>query len=318
MRTTLRQLRYFAEIARSRSFSRAAANLGVAQPALSQNIATLESELGVQLFERHAKGVALSEAGTRLYDRALAILADVEGLKAQVAELPDEPGGLVRLSLAGSMSGVIAAPLIREVSARYPRILLTISDGMSSDTRRQVESGQSHLALMPSPSELFGMESSPLFEEHFMFFGSPATMRSLPEEIPLAEVFRHPLAAPDRAHDLRKILERAAAALDMRPNVTYELNSPQMLVSVVRDGLAFAVLPPGACKDAAASHAIASRPIAAPGLSRVQAVVWPREPGLTAAAAAVRGVLADVIAEAVGSGQLRGRLLAEAIRNSEI
>ena len=129
-------------------------------------------------------------------------------------------------------------------------------------------------------------------------------------------LFRSPLAAPDRAHDLRKLLERAASALELRPDVRYELNSPQMLISVVRSGLAHAVLPAGACLDAVASRAIAGRPIVEPLLSRIQAIVWPGERGLTSAAAAVRDTLADVVTQAVQDGLLLGRLLAQTHKKS--
>ena len=81
MNITLRQLRYFVEIANSRSFSRAAEHLSIAQPALSQNIAALEAELGAVLFKRHARGIALSEAGQLLLTQALDLLARTDSLK---------------------------------------------------------------------------------------------------------------------------------------------------------------------------------------------------------------------------------------------
>jgi len=302
MNITLRQLRYFVEIAQSRSFSRAAEHLAVAQPALSQNIGALEEDLSVRLFVRHAKGVELSAAGQRLFAQAVDLLGRVDALKAQVAGGDGEasrPAGPVRL-----------APLLRAVAEQHPGIALTVGEGMSAEVRMQVESGHAHLALMPSPSELSGMESLPLFEERFMLFGAFAAMRRKPKQMRFADVVRLPLAAPDRAHDLRKVVERAASAANLRLDVRHELNSAPMLVAIVKEGLAFSIMPPSACAEALAAKSIASRAVVEPELSRVQAIVWPRDRALTPAAAAIRDTLVEVAAELLRQGTLQGRLLA--------
>jgi len=228
MQITLRHLRYFVEIARSRSFSRAAERLNIAQPALSQNIAALEEELGSKLFERHARGVALSAEGTRLYARAVDLLAGFDVLKDHVKGREARPAGTVRLSIAGSLASVLIAPLLRTMAQEFPEIELIASEGLSSEAQAHVKSGRADLALMPSPSELQGMESMPVFEERFMLFGAYDVMRSEPEQLPFAEVARRPLVAPDGAHDLRKIIERAAMAIDQQLDIRYELNSTPM------------------------------------------------------------------------------------------
>lgn len=309
MHLTLRQLRYFVEIARSRSFSRAAEHLSVAQPALSQNIAALEEELGAKLFDRHARGVELSAAGQRLYARAIELLASFDSLRDHVEERQPRPCGPVRVSIAGSLAAVVIAPLLRRVTELYPDVELTVGEGLSFEVRMQVESGEAHLALMPSPSELHGMESLPVFEERFMLFGAYDAMRREPKQLPFAEVAKRPLAAPDRAHDLRKIIERAANSINQPLDVRYELNSPPMLVAVVKEGLAYAVLPVSACMEAVAAKSVAGRLITEPELSRVQALVWPKDRPLTPAAAAVRDAIAYVMAELVRDERLHGRLL---------
>jgi LysR family nitrogen assimilation transcriptional regulator len=309
---SLRQLRYFIEIAQSRSFSRAADHLAVAQPALSANISALEDDLGVKLFVRHAKGVELSPAGQRLFAQAVDLLGRVEALKDQVAGRDGEPrpAGPVRLAVAGALASVLVAPLLRAVAQQHPGIALTVGEGMSSEVRMQVESGQAHLALMPSPSELQGMESLPVFEERFMLLGAVAAMRRKPRQMRFADVAKLPLAAPDRAHDLRKIIERAANAASLRLDVRYELNSAPMMVAIVKEGLAYSIMPPSACEEALAAKSVAARTVVEPELSRVQAIVWPRDRALTPAAAAIRDTLVELAGELLLQGRLHGRLLA--------
>lgn len=308
MNITLRQLRYFVEIANSRSFSRAAEHLAIAQPALSQNMASLEADLGTVLFKRHARGVTLSDAGALLLEEAVQLLARTDSLKERLEGREFRPVGTVRLSIAGALASVLVGPLLREVSRSLPAIELAIRDGMSSEVRAHVESGSAHLAVMPSPAELQGMETMALIEERFMLFSAPAALAELPDEISFDHLATLPLAAPDRARDLRKIIERAASVKGHRLDVRYELNSPELLVSVVRAGLAHAVLPPSACRDAVASRAIVGRRISAPVLKRWQAVVWPSDRPLGLAAIAVRDTLVQVVHELTQKGQLQGHL----------
>ncbi|SFQ62569.1 LysR family transcriptional regulator, nitrogen assimilation regulatory protein [Variovorax sp. OK605] len=310
MNVTLRQLRYFVEIARSRSFSRASEHLNIAQPALSQNISSLEQDLGSPLFERRPRGVELTAAGHRLLASATELLARADALKEDIVDGGEaRPTGAVRLWVAGSLAGTLVAPLFKAVAAQCPGVELTVREGLSFEASALVESGQAHLAVMPSPSELLGMESLPIFEERFMLFGAYAAMRRKPREIAFSDVCGLPLAQPDRAHDLRKIIERAANAIDRRLDVRYELNSPAMLVGVVKEGLAFSIMPPSPCHEAVTAKAIAGRPVVGPELSRVQAVVWPRDRPLSTAAAAVRDMLVKLIREMVRDGRLEGRLI---------
>jgi LysR family nitrogen assimilation transcriptional regulator len=305
---TLRQLRYFVEIARSPSLTSAAQRLNIAQPALSTHMATLESELGVRLFERHAKGMQLSEAGQRLYRRAVELLAEFDGLKADVTQTENSPAGRVRLCIDAATAGVVPAPLLRRVSAKYPRVELTIADGMSWDIRIALEKRAADMALMPGGVELAGLRAQPLFEERFMLFGAERDMRDLPDSVPVELLADLILAAPDRAHDARKMIERAAANAGIALNVRYELNSVPMLIGAVKEGLAHGILPTSICTDAIASGALSGRPIDSPLLVRTQAIVWPDDRPLSAAAAAVKAELADTVRDLVERGVLEGRL----------
>ncbi len=309
MRITLRQLRYFVTIARERTLSRASDRLGVAQPALSQNLASLEDALGAPLFARHAKGVTLLPTGQRLLGEAQRLLDEVDLLPALVAGEGAQPRGRVRVAIAGSLSGVIVAPLLGLTAERLPRVELVLTDGLSLDVRRQLQAGTLDLALMPGASGLYGVESEPLLEEHFLLFGAPEVMAHLPQRLTLAQALAQPLVALDRSHDLRQLIERAAESAGLQPKVVNELNSPPMLMSVAATGRCCTIMPFGPSHDAMASGALAGRPIAARQLSRVQSLVWPTAKVPDPAVDAVRGLLIEVVRTALRKGLLRGRVL---------
>lgn len=307
MNLTLRQLRYFVEVAQCQNFSKAAQRLLIAQPALSQNISRLEKELGAPLLERHARGARLTPEGERLLVTAKDLLAKVDALGETVTSRAQAPAGVVHLSVAGSVSGVIVAPVLREISARYPDVTLAIHEGLSFEIRARVESGRSDLAIMPSPSEIPGMASRSIYEEHFMIFGTPANMRDFPAALPFEQLAGLPLAVPDGAHDLRKIIERAAEARNLDLNVAYELNSAQVLIAVASEGLAYTIMPPAASIDAVKRRRITGRPIVNPDLKRVQAIVWSRHRSLSPAARAVRETIQSVAAQLIQNNVLPGR-----------
>ena len=104
----LRHLRYFVAIAEERSFTRAAERLWVAQPGLSTQIRRLESELGVQLFERHTRGVDLTAAGELFLERARTTLAAADIARSTGHDLEEGLVGSVRLGVARGVAGLWA------------------------------------------------------------------------------------------------------------------------------------------------------------------------------------------------------------------
>jgi LysR family nitrogen assimilation transcriptional regulator len=127
--------------------------------------------------------------------------------------------------------------------------------------------------------------------------------------VTFAQVTELPLALPDGAHDLRKIVERAANAMKRCLDIRYELNSAQMLIAVANEGLAYAIMPPSACLDAMAAKTVVGRPIIDPELTRVQAVVWSRNRPLAPAAEVVGKTIQQVVEDLAAQGKLPGRLL---------
>lgn len=309
MRITHRQLKYFVEIARSGSITTAATTLGIAQPALSHHIATIEQELGAVLFERHARGVRLTAAGQRLLDRASSILRQLDRLPDDVAHGGEQPRGPVSLCLAGAVASVIAAPLYRLLNRQVPEVRLMLTTGMSTEARFLVESRRVEMALLPTAYELPGIEAHPVFEESFHLFGSPQAFDGQTGPIDFVDIGTRPLVAPDRDHDLRKLIERTALSLDCSLNVRYELNSTELSRALVHDGLAFAIMPRNAYPNLDPQK-VTAREIVAPSLTRTQSVVWVADHVLTPAAEAVRQALIETSKTLIAEGSLQARFVA--------
>src|SRR4051794_37327791 len=109
----LQQLRYFVALATQQHFGRAASVLHVAQPALSRQMRLLEEELGVKLFERHARGAAPTEEAKLLLERASFLLRYAEQMKTDLMEFRREPRGTVAIGLSPGLAQLLAVPLLR-------------------------------------------------------------------------------------------------------------------------------------------------------------------------------------------------------------
>jgi DNA-binding transcriptional LysR family regulator len=146
----LRHLRYFVAIAEERSFTRAAERLWVAQPGLSTQIRRLEAELGLQLFERHTRGVDVTPAGALFLERARAALAAADAASATGRDLQAGLIGHVRLGVASGARWRLSCDLLQRFSRERPRIELTVLEGYGGTLWRDLRDGRLDALLAPA------------------------------------------------------------------------------------------------------------------------------------------------------------------------
>jgi DNA-binding transcriptional LysR family regulator len=126
MRDTLSDLAAFVAVARERSFTRAAAKLGVTQSTLSHTIRRLETRLGLRLLARTTRSVAPTAAGERLWQTVGPALEDIESRLESLGELRDKPAGLIRITTAGNAVEAILLPALARFLPQYPDIKVEI------------------------------------------------------------------------------------------------------------------------------------------------------------------------------------------------
>ena len=145
----LRQLRYFVAIADEGSFTRAAERLWIAQPGLSAQIRRLEVELGVQLFERHARGVDLTCAGTLFLDRARVALSAVEAAGSTGRDLKYGLAGSLRLGLATPMRWGRTSMILEQFAQERDAVELTVLEGDGGTLWRDLRHGHVDTVVAP-------------------------------------------------------------------------------------------------------------------------------------------------------------------------
>jgi DNA-binding transcriptional LysR family regulator len=126
-RIQLTELTAFVAVAEHRSFTKAAVRVGIALPTMSQTIRSLEDSLGVRLFNRTTRSVALTEAGERLFADVLPILEGIDQALEGVNSFRDKPMGTLRLAVARPWGTMLLAPLVQPFLAEFPAIRLEVA-----------------------------------------------------------------------------------------------------------------------------------------------------------------------------------------------
>src|SRR5450631_2029637 len=161
----LKQLEYFVQVAELGSFSKAAVVLDIAQPALSRQVRSLETELHQQLFLRNGRGVALTDAGKRLFDHSVAVLQLVSHAREDLGASRDEPVGRVTIGLPPSIGRQFTLPLIDRFKKELSSAKLAIVEGLSTHIVEWVTTGRVDIGLAYNPQTQPALEIVPLLEE---------------------------------------------------------------------------------------------------------------------------------------------------------
>ncbi len=149
----MRRLRYFLAVADAGHITRAAAQLGLAQPPLSQQIKALEAELGLQLFQRHPKGVTLTEAGRLLQDGARGLLRQTEALCERLQRMAQGEQGLLALGFTSSAAAHAFLPrTLRACRQQHPHIGLDLREANAAEITAAVLAGQLHCGFLRVPT----------------------------------------------------------------------------------------------------------------------------------------------------------------------
>lgn len=257
----LLQLRYFVRVAELGSFTRAAAVLGVAQPALSRQVRLLEVELHQNLLARNGRGAVPTEAGALLLEHGRGILHQVERAREELAQMRGGLAGRVALGLPPSVARALAVPLMQAFRAELPAARLAISEGLSAGMQEQLASGQLDLAVLYNAQPVAGLEVAPLAREELLLV-QRAAAGAPGDAVDLQALARLPLVIPSRPNAIRMHVEAELAAAGLKPEVALEIDGVTTILDLVEGGAGCAVLSRHAVASAARPRAFTMRHIA--------------------------------------------------------
>jgi LysR family nitrogen assimilation transcriptional regulator len=307
----LGQLRTFLRVAELGSLSRAATALRIAQPALSRQIRLLEAELGVRLFERHGRGMVLSERGRDLLGHAGQIVNGVAELRAEAAERAAALSGRVAIGLPPTMCDLIAVPLVSALRAAHPALELRLVSGFTGHLLDWLHRGEIELAVLYDPQPSRALRARPLLEEALHLIGPAGSGLSIGRAVPFAELAGERLLLPSHGHGLRRIVESCAATAGVRLSVPVEADSFATLRDLVQAGHGRTVLPLAALRGEIAAGRLCAAPLTEPVPRRVLVLGFAAARPAGRAARAAAALITSVVERLVSDGAWQASLGAD-------
>jgi LysR family nitrogen assimilation transcriptional regulator len=286
-----RQLRYFVTIVDAGSFSRAAQVAHVAQPALSQQIADLEDQLGVSLLQRSARGVNATAAGERLYVEASAILRRIERLPEVVRGQGEEVEGCVSIGMAFPLASQFAGPIMAACRTALPKVRLKLSSSGSMQLAASIREHALDLAMLFEGEPYAGCVRVPLFERR-LFLLRRANGSVRPGSIRFQELADLPLVLPHHPNIVRLVLDRLFAEAGIVPHVAAEADVSTDMLAAVQAGVGDTILPLGGTDELSGNF---SAQAIEPAISLTASIVSSAETPLAAAGEAVRDFIAGFV-----------------------
>jgi LysR family hydrogen peroxide-inducible transcriptional activator len=173
MNLTLRQLEYFSAVAEHESFQRAAKACAVTQPGLSAQLAQLEDQLGVRLFERGRRGVLITPAGAALLSRAQRVLLEARDLEEAARGEAEPLSGDLRLGVIPTLAPYLLPRALAAVRAKYPALRLLLREDQTSRLVELLWKGELDLLLLALQAPLEGLKTRELFRDPFLLAVPP-------------------------------------------------------------------------------------------------------------------------------------------------
>jgi DNA-binding transcriptional LysR family regulator len=270
----LRQLAYFLAIAEERNFTRAAQRIPIAQPAISQQIQRLESELGESLFVRDRRGITLTAAGEALLPHARAILASAEQAREGITALSGLRTGRLAIGFVLPLPDPRLPGLVGAFHRHYPGIELRLMEDETDALVAALTTGQLDAALIglgrydrPPPE----MDSVLVAREPVVVAVHPQHPLAGRGSVPLHALRTEPMIAFTSASKQRTTLEAACHTAGFTPRIVAETSDPGVIIQLIQEQIGVAVLPKSALAD---TVRLAQVNLTRPKLERRIVLVW--------------------------------------------
>jgi LysR family hydrogen peroxide-inducible transcriptional activator len=246
----MHQLRYFCAVARTGSFTRAAAEEGVAQPSLSQQIVKLELTLGAKLFDRLSRSVQLTECGRTLLPQALAILREVNEARSTLESLRRGVAGNLSVGCIPTITPYFLAPRLSDFAGRFPDVELRLMEETTPKLVELLQAGKLDLAVVGLPVNSPGMLCAELFREPIWVAVGKGHRLAAQPHVKLSELRGEKMLLLKEGHCFRDDALRICSRARMPFHPMFETDQFSSIFPMVAAGLGIALAPKMAASTA--------------------------------------------------------------------
>lgn len=240
---TLKQFSIFAKLAETQNMREAAMALGLSQPALSQQLRALETELSIDLFERVPKGLQLSPGGRRLLPAAHAVLNAAREFGDAADRAAQRFAGSIRFGITPTLGPYLMPGVIKTLHERYPGMRLFIREGIPDLQLAELATGQLDMVLSPMPIDARGVHVEPLFREPLHIVAPPDDPLSTDRTTAREDFEGRTFLTLDQRHHFHRQVKGICRDLGATILSDYEGTSLDALQQMVGSGVGLAILP---------------------------------------------------------------------------
>jgi DNA-binding transcriptional LysR family regulator len=266
----LDQLRTFADVVASGSFSATALRHNVSQPAVSFQVKQLENRLGVRLIERIGRRAMPTAAGVELLEHVARINGEVAAALEAMARHASGTMGRVRLGTGATACIFLLPPLLRDLRKRFPDLEITVTTGNTPEIVRAVEENTLDIALVTMPASGRMLAIDVVMEDDFVLVAPPGT--DLPKRVEPKALQSLPLILFEPSGNTRRLVDRWLVDNGGESSPVMSLGSVEAIKELVGAGLGCAILPAMALRRTEPTATLVIRPVI-PRLYRELAVV---------------------------------------------
>ncbi len=292
----LRQLRAFVAVYRLGKVADAARQLSVTPSAVSLLVRQMESDLGVRLFDRHARALVPTLAAHDTVGHAERILAELDQLGRGLRGLRERSAGRVHLAVTPAVGMVLLPSAVRRFVDAYPDVRIVLDDCAPNQFVPRVVSGQVEFGIGTPEAAATGIESRVLVNDHLCAVLPADHPLALRRQVRWTQLAGLPVIAGTPGYGVRRMTDAAAAKAGVELRVVNEVNFLASALWMVASGLGVAIFP-AALAGATQHPGLVVRPLVAPRVVRPVSIVTRRGSTLSPAAESFVGILRQTLHE---------------------
>ncbi|HAT50465.1 MAG: LysR family transcriptional regulator [Nitrospirae bacterium] len=239
------RLRVFHAVAKHLSFTRAAEELYLTQPAVTFQIRQLEEHFNTRLFDRHHNRISLTEAGETVFDYAERILELYRETEKAVNEMTGETRGIIKLGASTTIGEYLLPPILSGYHENFPRVQIRLSVDNTSLVVRKLEDATIDMGMVEGPVSNKNIAVAPCFEDELVVIFAPGHPFESMEEIPLAKLKEYPFVSREEGSGTRMVISehlgKGGLSYDQL-DMILELGTTESVKAAVEGGVGFSII----------------------------------------------------------------------------
>ena len=242
LQSSLNSLLVFHEVAKHRSFSKAAEGLFISQPAVTKHIKELERRVGMGLIQRRKGGFSLTEAGKIIFRYSHKISSHLMEMENVLGSLQKDHRGLLKIGTTESYSRCLMPRLLSGFQAAHPAFKIALDVGNSDEIERNLLVYKNDLGLIGLTRTSSKLEAIPFLKEPLVLIVSPNHSLAKRKVVSLRELEGYPFIIRGKGSTTRRIVLQAFKDLEIRPSLLMEAGSSEFIKQWVSEGKGVSVI----------------------------------------------------------------------------